>query len=264
MKLITLILTVFFLKSCGNTKEIASTQNNKSIQNMEVVSGAYEIAKIGADDIFPVELSLEFDSKTNKVSGFSGCNNFTGTYSIDGSHISVSQLITTQAFCKPKINQFERKFLEYLTNASSYKIVNDELILIRDNKDTLHANKRKSKTVFTYQQTTRGFFEKIWVTKDSITISNDRDLIDTKAAVCNEEDWELLMSLYKNIDVNTISELEPPSKTFQFDAAAMATVEIDIDSDNYKTKIFDHGRPPKSIEELVNKLLSMKKMMLKE
>ena len=264
MKLIMLTFTLFFLKSCGNTKEIASTQDKDNTQNTEVLSGSYLITKLGTNIDFPVEITLEFDAKTNKVSGFSGCNQFMGTFTSEANTIGCSQLIATEMMCKPEIDELERSFRKHLTAATTFDLRNDVLILKNNTEDVIHGKKKKSGITFIYEQMTRGFYEKIWIDQNSITFSNDRALKETKTSDCTKEDWERLLTYFKSIDINSISELEAPTKMHQYDGAAMATLKIEIDDESYQTNIFDHGHPPGIIAELVNKLLSMKKMMEKE
>ena len=116
---------------------------------------------------------------------------------------------------------------------------------------------------FTYEASTRGFYEITEITKDSILFSTDRNLKEVEASKCNNEDWNELIKLLKEIDVKTLSKLESPTSKHQVDAAAMATFTVKINDDIYETNVFDHGNPPKPISSLVNKVLSMKEMMSK-
>lgn len=117
--------------------------------------------------------------------------------------------------------------------------------------------------VITYEASTRGFYEKIWVTKDSVSFSNDRSLKTSIASKCKSEDWKTLISLISEISIEKLSELEVPSKMHQVDGAAMATLKIELNNEVYETNIFDHGYPPKAISQLVKKVLSIKDMMSK-
>ncbi len=112
-----------------------------------------------------------------------------------------------------------------------------------------------------YEASTRGFFEKIWVTKDLISFSSDRSLKEVAGTKCNSKDWDTLVTLIKDINIEGLPELEAPSKMYQVDGAAMATLTVKINDETYQTKVFDHGHPPKTIAKLVNKVLSMKEKM---
>jgi len=116
---------------------------------------------------------------------------------------------------------------------------------------------------FTYEASSRGFYEITEVTKDSILFSNDRNLKEVEVFTCNANDWNKLIELLNEIDVKSISQLEAPTNKRQVDAAAMATFSVKIDNETYETNVFDHGYPPKPISALVNKVLSMKENMAK-
>jgi hypothetical protein len=117
--------------------------------------------------------------------------------------------------------------------------------------------------VITYEANTRGFYEKIWVSKDSVSFSNDRNLKTSTASKCKSEDWKALTTLVNEIALEKLSELEAPSKMHQFDGAALATLKVERNNEVYETNIFDHGHPPKAISQLVKKVLSIKDMMSK-
>ena len=114
-----------------------------------------------------------------------------------------------------------------------------------------------------YEASTRGFYEKTWVSKDSVSFSTDRDLSTVMVSKCEREDWITLDTLLKEINLQELPELEAPSKKYQVDGAAMATLTIEQNNETFQTKIFDHGNPPKAIAKLVNKVLSMKEIMAK-
>ena len=125
-------------------------------------------------------------------------------------------------------------------------------------------NQSQEDMVITYEANTRGFYEKIWITKDFVSFSNDRNLKTVIKSRCKEDDWKALVTLLKDIDIKNLPELESPTKMHQYDGAAMATLSIEKDNETYETKVFDHGHPPKAISELVNKVLSMKEKITKQ
>jgi len=113
-------------------------------------------------------------------------------------------------------------------------------------------------TKLTYQAVTRGSFLQVWVQGDSISFTNDRDLKMVRSFQLPKEDKEALITLLSTVDEQTLPELEAPSKAHQYDGAQLAWLEISEGENSYKTSIFDHGNPPKSISALVEKLLSVK------
>jgi len=118
--------------------------------------------------------------------------------------------------------------------------------------------------VIIYEASTRGFYEKTWITKDSISFSTDRNLKDFVSSKCKNEDWGELIMLLNEVEIESLPNLEPPTKLHQVDGAPMATLSIEKGDEIYETKVFDHGHPPKAISQLVNKVLSIKEIMTKQ
>ena len=67
---------MFLLKSCGNTKDVTSMNIDKDEPHIETLSGLYAVTSLGVNKNLPLDLTLEFEQNSNKVSGFSGCNRF--------------------------------------------------------------------------------------------------------------------------------------------------------------------------------------------
>jgi hypothetical protein len=76
--------------------------------------------------------------------------------------------------------------------------------------------------------------------------------------VCKSEDWEALESLLKAIDVENLNRLKAPTDKRLYDGAPHATLSVIKGDVEMMTPTFDHGTPPKEIEALVNKVLSIK------
>ena len=65
-----------------------------------------------------------------KVSGFSGCNQYSGSYSTSGSSISISgPIATTLMACGPAPTLLERVYLKALSSARRYAIAGSKLTL---------------------------------------------------------------------------------------------------------------------------------------
>jgi heat shock protein HslJ len=69
---------------------------------------------------------LEFHNINNKVLGFSGCNQLTGAFTIEGNQISIGPFASTRMAC-PGIN--ETLFLAAIDETTSYKIKDLNLYL---------------------------------------------------------------------------------------------------------------------------------------
>jgi hypothetical protein len=114
--------------------------------------------------------------------------------------------------------------------------------------------------VVEYTANTRGFYQKITVQNQMVTISKDRSgndkAVSTKIAT---EDWEQLVDCFKNTKLDSLPSLKAPTQKRFYDGAAIAKLKITFEDKTYETTSFDHGFPPKEIEKLVNKINSFAK-----
>ena len=135
---------------------------------------------------------------------------------------------------------------------------------VTDEKEMSQRTAEVVKMNVIYNATTRGFFERIWLEDNTIKFTNDRSLQNISSFQISDTDLIELSALYNAIDIEGIPSLEPPSKTFAYDAAAIATLEIIKDEVSYKTQAFDHGTPPKPIARFIDKLIVLKKTLEKQ
>ena len=124
--------------------------------------------------------------------------------------------------------------------------------------------KRQDDITITYQAVSRGFFEEISVTNNSVKISNDINRKDDKTYDCSKEDWNECLKLVSEIDLDNLSKLEAPTNYRYVDGAAHATLIIKDGDKEIRSSEFDHGHPPKEIKDLVEKLQSFKKLSSKQ
>ncbi len=270
MKHLIIFISVILLKSCGSAQNVSDATNSNDMTTNKSLSGDYEIKVLGEDDL-EIPLSISFNETKQSISGFSGCNRFFGSYKIKGNTISLSQIGMTKMMCKVSVNQIEQRFINALNSVNKFQITDTGLALHNDSEVLLNAILKKEKRTssqeqikMTYRASARGFFEMIWIYDKTFKYTNDRNLADTYKFQMSEKQYLEILSLYNNLDVESLPSLEPPSKTFQHDAAAFATLEITEGENTYKTKGFDHGKPPKPIALLVEKILSIKETMAKQ
>ena len=130
------------------------------------------------------------------------------------------------------------------------------------------SQKKKSsstnKTTIIYKALSRGSFEFIKITESQVSISADRNLKEFSFYPCADKDRNDLESLIQAIDLESIKTLKAPTDKRHYDGAAIATLNIITDKVNVTTESFDHGFPPKEIEALVNKVLSIKESTVKQ
>lgn len=70
-------------------------------------------------------------SEDGKVAGNAGCNDYNGSYKVDGDKISIGPLAATRKMCaEPSdVMQTEQTFLQNMSNAATFSIQNDMLTL---------------------------------------------------------------------------------------------------------------------------------------
>ncbi len=75
-----------------------------------------------------------------RVSGLASCNNYTGAYTVAGSSLTVSQLVSTRKACVPGLGEQETRFLQTLEQVSGFALSDTgALVLKTDSGDKLTA-----------------------------------------------------------------------------------------------------------------------------
>ncbi len=76
------------------------------------------------------ELFIQFPlGDEPKVRGFSGCNNFMGTYEMDGAQLRFGPLAGTKMACREPLGELEEEVLKALEEVDKYQILGERLIL---------------------------------------------------------------------------------------------------------------------------------------
>lgn len=126
-----ILLTIFFAGfiSCESTKVGTMSSGNDA-----PLTGTYwKLTELMGQPVKNQagnkEMHIVFSKDENRVSGFSGCNRFTGSFTTqEGNRLQFSQMAVTQMAC---INEMvtEKLFLEMLQKADSYSILGNDLSL---------------------------------------------------------------------------------------------------------------------------------------
>lgn len=99
--------------------------------------GVEDINNGGIVDRSRVTLNFGNDGR---VSGIASCNNYTGAYTVAGSSLTVSQLVSTRKACIPGLGEQESNFLKALENVSEFKVSDTgALVLKTETGDSLTA-----------------------------------------------------------------------------------------------------------------------------
>ncbi len=114
--------------------------------------------------------------------------------------------------------------------------------------------------VIEYTASTRGFYTKISIKNQMISISKDRNAtnpaVETKIS---DAEWHELIELFKAIDLKSIAALKSPTEKRYYDGAAIGNLKINYQEKEYQSSAFDHGFPPEEIKKVVDKINSFVK-----
>lgn len=279
MKIIsTLISAILLMMSCGSSKTNMEHQE-KSIMSL---SGDYTITSL-KNTVIPNTLTLSFNEKENRVSGFSGCNSFFGSHTVSQNEVTFSKLASTKKFCGRSANTTERQYLDALRGITKFEIKDAQLLLYKNdelfikatqqittaskpNKANVPQGKIVGEHYYTnsilYTTQSRGGFERITISGTKVFMTTDKSLKNVSEYECTEEDSKTLNKLMLAIPIEKLIALKAPTSKRLYDGAPTATLELRLGDMLATTPSFDHGHPPKAIEALVNKVLSIKASVL--
>jgi copper homeostasis protein (lipoprotein) len=122
---LTLVPERFFAvwpgESCGARMTVAELENTY-----------WKLTRLGDQPVLPGELQREpylvLRSGDHRVTGFSGCNQMNGSYSVNGSAIEFSEMAGTMMACADGA-ETERSFLAALGRARSWRVIGEHLDL---------------------------------------------------------------------------------------------------------------------------------------
>jgi len=121
--------------------------------------------------------------------------------------------------------------------------------------------KNDLKTAFVeYTANTRGFYQKISIQNQMVTVSNDRRSSEKPVTTAiSDADWKELVGYFESIQLDSLATLKAPTEKRFYDGAAIANLKIVYKDKTYETAAFDHGFPPEAIKKLVDKINSFAK-----
>ncbi|GAA4233555.1 hypothetical protein GCM10022291_10880 [Postechiella marina] len=258
MKLILILFSALVIKSCGNSKPLNLQENNTPF--LTKLDSTYYITTINNKDVSAHKLFINFNNNTKQVSGFSGCNRFFGSYKFKKDTLSFSPLGLTRKMCKGEANTIENEFHQAIKTINqvtgtknTVAFLNKKNVIITAKKEVVNQN-----LTLEYTTSNRGTYKAIKIDKMGVYTSSKRNAkpLFTKHS---KTQWQLLLKLTEDINLNAMTNLDSPSVKHQFDGAPLAHFKITKEGKTYQTKAFDHGNPLPEIEQLVKEILSISK-----
>lgn len=259
MKFFLILFSIIALRCCGAPSDYSimiQKQNDDTL--LKELHGTYEINTLNGEDVSSYKLIITFNDGTKQVSGFSGCNRFFGSYSLNNLAIKFGELGSTKMFCHENANTIETNLFKAFKKTDLVCFTENGFSFYNKKRLLLSATKKVvNQTIdFEYSASSRGTYKYIKVTEKSISIVSKRDGKPV-IKLYNKEHWNAILETIKTLNIESIPTLEAPSKKFQFDGAALAHLKITKDDKTYESSPFDHGNPPKEIETLVKEILSI-------
>lgn len=71
------------------------------------------------------------------VGGSTGCNRYTGTYTLDGDALELGPLAQTQMACAPPADRIEQDYVAKLGQVTGWRLDDDRLVLVGDDDEEL-------------------------------------------------------------------------------------------------------------------------------
>jgi hypothetical protein len=123
-----------------------------------------------------------------------------------------------------------------------------------------HSQNDSKEAVLEYTANTRGFYQKITIQDQTISISKDRSGNEKPVSTkISEKDWKELVGYFEKINLDSLSTLKAPTQKRFHDGAAIADLKVTYKNKTYQTEAFDHGYPPEAIKKLIDKINSFAK-----
>lgn len=113
-------------------------------------------------------------------------------------------------------------------------------------------------TVIEYSAMSRGYYKKIVVQNQTVSVTNKRDAEAIENKI-HKADWDKIVAEFEKINLESIPTLKAPTEKRFYDGAAIGNLKITQNQKTYETPGFDNGFPPKEIEKLVNLLTDFAK-----
>lgn len=147
IKITTVALIALTIMSCNTSKQAGSAVNDdnsklmENTENQSVEDVKWVISTLEGKDMSTINnhgkaIYFTLNSKDNRVNGYSGCNTFMGTYKLEGTKISFSQMASTRMAC-PDSDINESEILSVFETADNFTIADGRLSLNKARRASL-------------------------------------------------------------------------------------------------------------------------------
>jgi heat shock protein HslJ len=124
----TSVLVAALVAGCGESEEAGSV----SLEGQPwVLIAGVELPQ----DVAVARPSAFFDGRT--VSGSTGCNQYSASYSVDGASLEIGEAALTRMACSPQAEQIEQSFVAAFEQVTGLRFDGEELVLVDDDDTEL-------------------------------------------------------------------------------------------------------------------------------
>ncbi|MGE0027343.1 MAG: META domain-containing protein [Thermoleophilia bacterium] len=144
-----------------------------------------------------------------RVTGTTGCNRYSGTYTVEGGRLTIETGPQTLKACPPPADEVEQAYLAALGRVGGWRVEGDELVLLADGAPALrfHAASPAGSWAVTSLNTGDALTSPIPGTELTATFAEDGTL--SGSAGCNQYNARYVAS-------GDILEISPPASTRKF------------------------------------------------
>jgi heat shock protein HslJ len=105
------------------------------------LTGTWKLSAFRVDDVLTsaladTEAKLTFN-EDGTVTGTSGCNEFGGSYTVEGDQITFKDIVSTLMACDTPIMKQEEAFQQVLAESATYTIIDTTLRIAKDNRSLI-------------------------------------------------------------------------------------------------------------------------------
>lgn len=108
-----------------------------------------------------------------------------------------------------------------------------------------------------YETFSRGFAAMYVISPERISVTNGTFQKTTESRELTNKEWNNLLASLKDLKIQDLETLDPPTDGRMVDAAAQANLSITKNNNVFETKTFDHGSAPAPVEPLVKAILRL-------
>lgn len=123
------ILLVILLISCANRETVGAGAASIGIEGPK-----WHLVEVSDVAVLPLSGErrpfITFDATNKQASGFAGCNNFFGSYELDGSSLKFGPVGATRMFCEGAAGEVEMRFMASLEQTRTWELKDGALLLL--------------------------------------------------------------------------------------------------------------------------------------